>query len=60
MQYVGIDWGTRRAVWCSFDECGDMVEGSVSADADGLAHVDLAGRPPLTLAHVFRGPPWPD
>ena len=39
MQYVGIDWGTRRAAWCAFDEHGEMLEGTVSADADGLARV---------------------
>ena len=39
MQYVGIDWGTRRAAWCSFDEHGEVLEGTVSADADGLARL---------------------
>ena len=39
MQYVGIDWGTRRAAWCSLDARGEMVEGTVSADADGLARL---------------------
>jgi hypothetical protein len=39
MEYVGIDWGTRRAAWCSFDDRGEMVEGTVSADQDGLARL---------------------
>jgi transposase len=38
MQYLGIDWGTRRAAWCALDECGDSLgEGFVPADEDGLA-----------------------
>ncbi len=39
MKYVGIDWGTRRAAWCAVDEHGEMIEGTVSADADGLARL---------------------
>lgn len=39
MQCVGIDWGTRRAAWCAFDERGEMVEGTVPADQDGLARL---------------------
>ena len=45
MQYVGIDWGTRRAAWCSFDERGELAEGTVSADADGLARLVHTLRP---------------
>ena len=37
MQYLGIDWGTRKAAWCAIDEHGDMAEGATSADEDGLA-----------------------
>ena len=27
MQYLGIDWGTRRASWCAIDEQGALREG---------------------------------
>lgn len=37
MQYLGIDWGTRKAAWCAIDEHRAMVEGVISADEDGLA-----------------------
>ena len=37
MQYLGIDWGTRRAAWCAVDERGELVEGTIPADEDGLA-----------------------
>ena len=39
MQYLGIDWGTRRAAWCSLTAAGELVEGIVSADEDGLARL---------------------
>jgi transposase len=39
MQYLGIDWGTRRAAWCAVDERGELVEGTVPADQDGLARL---------------------
>jgi transposase len=42
MQYLGIDWGTRRAAWCALSAAGELTEGAVSADADGLAR--LVGR----------------
>ena len=37
MQYLGIDWGTRKAAWCASGDNGDVVEGAISADEDGLA-----------------------
>jgi Transposase len=37
MQYLGIDWGTRKAAWCAVDERGELAEGMVPADEDGLA-----------------------
>jgi transposase len=37
MQYLGIDWGTRKAAWCAVDERGVLAEGMVPADEDGLA-----------------------
>jgi transposase len=39
MQYVGIDWGTRKAAWCAVDERGGLAEGMIPADADGLARL---------------------
>ena len=39
MQYLGIDWGTRRAAWCALSEGGELAEGTVSADVDGLARL---------------------
>jgi transposase len=39
MQYLGIDWGTRRAAWCAVDERGELIEGTVPADEDGLARL---------------------
>jgi len=40
VQYLGIDWGTRRAAWCALDEGGGLIEeGFISADADGLARL---------------------
>jgi transposase len=39
MQYVGIDWGTRKAAWCAVDGRGMLREGIVPADEDGLARL---------------------
>jgi hypothetical protein len=35
----GLIRGTRRAAWCAVDERGELVEGSISADEDGLARL---------------------
>jgi transposase len=37
VQYLGIDWGTRKAAWCAIGDHGEMVEGAISADEDGLS-----------------------
>jgi hypothetical protein len=59
MQYVGIDWGTRRAAWCSFDERGEMVEGTVSADQDGLARlVHTLGPDAYGCVEMMSGAVW--
>lgn len=42
MQYLGIDWATRRAAWCALDRHGTLREGMVSADEGGLARLALA------------------
>ena len=39
MQYLGIDWGTRRAAWCALNATGELTEGVISADRDGLARL---------------------
>jgi transposase len=39
MQYLGIDWGTRRASWCAIDEQGALREGAIPADHDGMARL---------------------
>ena len=36
MRYLGIDWGTRRAAWCALTEAGELIEGMIPADEDGL------------------------
>src|SRR5215203_1093341 len=36
VQYLGIDWGTRRAAWCALTRAGELQEGMISADEDGL------------------------
>ena len=41
MQYLGIDWGTRRASWCAIDEGGTLQEGSIPAEQDGLPRLAL-------------------
>src|SRR6188768_1328346 len=41
MQYLGIDWGTRRASWCALDEHGALQEGAIPADQDGLTRLAL-------------------
>ena len=37
MQYLGIYWGTSRAAWCTLTAAGEITEGTISADEDGLA-----------------------
>lgn len=41
MQYLGIGWGTRRASWCAIDESGNLREGSIPAEQDGLSRLTL-------------------
>ncbi len=37
MEYVGIDWASRRAAWCALDSAGELLgEGVIAADLDGL------------------------
>src|SRR4051812_20222390 len=39
MQYLGIDWGTRRAAWCALSPSGELTEGTIPADEDGLVRL---------------------
>src|SRR3954447_11387087 len=39
VQYLGIDWGTRRAAWCALSEGGELSEGVIAADEGGLARL---------------------
>jgi transposase len=41
MQYLGIDWGTRRASWCAISQDGSLREGSISAEQDGPSRLAL-------------------
>ncbi len=41
MQYLGIDWGTRRAAWCAIDDSGNLQEGAIAAEQDGLSRLVL-------------------
>ena len=60
MEYVGIDWATRRAAWCAVDEKGGRLgEGVVPADEYGLTRL-VAGRGPEVMAAVemMSGAAW--
>jgi len=39
VQFLGIDWGTRKAAWCALDAQATLNEGAISADAGGLARL---------------------
>ncbi len=58
MQYVGIDWGTRRAAWCSFDDRGDGRRSGVRS-ADGLARlVHTLGPDAYGCVEMMSGAVW--
>ncbi len=60
MQYLGIDWGTRRAAWCAVDEHGTLREGMVGADEDGLSRLALAlaGEEVRGCVEMMSGAVW--
>ena len=60
MQYVGIDWGYRRAAWCAKRQGGAMTgEGVVPADEDGLAKLVLAMEPQVkACVEMMSGAVW--
>jgi hypothetical protein len=59
MQYLGIDWGTRRAAWCSISQSGELTEGTISADEDGLVRLVSALGPEVRgCIEMMSGAPW--
>src|SRR5436305_14479381 len=60
MQYLGIDWGTRRANWCALDRAGVLREGAVPADQDGLTRLALTVGPGEVLGWIemMSGAVW--
>jgi transposase len=59
MQYLGIDWGTRRAAWCAISPDGELTEGAISADEDGLVRlVTRLGPEVRGCIEMMSGAPW--
>jgi transposase len=60
VEYVGIDWATRRAAWCALNASGEIVgEGMVSADLDGVLRlVGSAGREVSAAVEMMSGAAW--
>jgi transposase len=59
MQYLGIDWGTRRAAWCAIGSDGELTEGTISADEDGLVRLVARLGPEVRgCIEMMSGAPW--
>ena len=59
MQYLGIDWGTRRAAWCALSAGGELTEGAISADEDGLMRLAAQLGPDVRgCIEMMSGAPW--
>ena len=59
MQYLGIDWGTRRAAWCAISQSGELIEGTISADEEGLVRlVSTLGSQVRGCIEMMSGAPW--
>jgi transposase len=59
MQYLGIDWGTRKAAWCAVDDRGELIEGMIPADVDGLASlVHTLGADVRGCVEMMSGAVW--
>src|SRR3954469_21576842 len=59
MQYLGIDWGTRRAAWCALSPGGELTEGTITADEDGLVKlVTRLGPEVHGCIEMMSGAPW--
>jgi len=59
MQYLGIDWGTRRATWAALTAGGELTEGAISADEDGLMRLVAPSAPDVRgCIEMMSGAPW--
>jgi hypothetical protein len=60
VEYLGIDWSYRRAVWCSLSDAGVIVgEGAVPADADDLARLVIdRGVDVRAVVEMMSGAIW--
>jgi hypothetical protein len=59
MQYLGIDWGTRRAAWCALSDGGQIVEGMMPAEEEGLARLVLELGPDVRgCIEMMSGAVW--
>jgi transposase len=60
VEFVGIDWATRRAAWCAVDAAGRrLAEGAVPADADGLLRLVAERGLEVTAAvEMMSGAAW--
>jgi len=59
MRYLGIDWGTRRAAWCALSPDGELTEGAISADEDGLVRLVARLGPEVGgCIEMMSGAPW--
>jgi hypothetical protein len=59
MQYLGIDWGTRRTAWCAISPGGELTEGTITADEDGLVRlVTRLGPEVHGCIEMMSGAPW--
>lgn len=60
MEFVGIDWATRRAAWCAVDEAGQRLgEGAVPADETGLLRLVADRGLEVTAAvEMMSGAAW--
>ena len=60
MEFVGIDWATRRAAWCAVDAAGRRLgEGAVPADESGLLRlVADRGNEVTAAVEMMSGSAW--
>jgi transposase len=60
VQYLGIDWGYRRAAFCALSEGGAITgEGFIAADEDGLTKLVLAcGTEVKACVEMMSGSVW--
>jgi hypothetical protein len=60
VEYVGIDWATRRAAWCALDQrVARLGEGVLPADEYGLMRLVAARGPEVTaVVEMMSGAAW--